>query len=166
MNSLRTITAITKLSNEKFKIPRIRIYRYVTLCRSKSVPLINYTPVDVRIFFPIPESKIERKHYAMSPLTYNTKRLPPTRFQRDSTAIPDRGLRSTADLPRMDSRPRKISESRYAGLYFDLFGARISRFLLPREAGRGEACNNIYKAVRLGKQSTVYRIRWWQMPRA
>lgn len=91
---------------------------------------------------------------------------PPTRFQRDSTAIPDRGLRSTADLPRMDSRPRKISESRYAGLYFDLFGARISRFLLPREAGRGEACNNIYKAVRLGKQSTVYRIRWWQMPRA
>lgn len=31
----------------------------------------------------------------------------------------------------MDSRPRKISESRYAGLYFDLFGARISRFLLP-----------------------------------
>lgn len=164
MNSLRT--AITKLSNEKFKIPRIRIYRYVTSCRSKSVPLINYTPVDVRIFFPIPESKIERKHYAMSPLTYNTKRLPPTRFQRDSTAIPDRGLRSTADLPRMDSRPRKISESRYAGLYFDLFGARISRFLLPREAGRGEACNNIYKAVRLGKQSTVYRIRWWQMPRA
>lgn len=71
MNSLRT--AITKLSNEKFKIPRIRIYRYVTLCRSKSVPLINYTPVDVRIFFPIPESKIERKHYAVSPLTYNTK---------------------------------------------------------------------------------------------
>lgn len=48
----------------------------------------------------------------------------PTRFQRDSTAIPDRGLRGTADLPRMDSRPRKISESRYiyAGLYFDLFG--------------------------------------------